>query len=108
MFPRRAIGSVVGIGGMAGAIGGMLIASTVGLILSVHRLLSSDLRDCRQCLPGGAWNYSFTGAPASNRPTSRRQLRRDKNDERAQNKTEKSCRWDLVSLGEVMLAARSG
>jgi len=33
MFPRRAIGSVVGIGGMAGAIGGMLIATTVGLIL---------------------------------------------------------------------------
>src|SRR5213079_752213 len=33
MFPRRAVGSVVGIGGMAGAIGGMLIASTVGLIL---------------------------------------------------------------------------
>ncbi|MFN2578191.1 MAG: MFS transporter [Pyrinomonadaceae bacterium] len=33
MFPRRAIGSVVGIGGMAGAMGGMLIASTVGLIL---------------------------------------------------------------------------
>lgn len=33
MFPRRAVGSVVGIGGMAGSIGGMLIASTVGLIL---------------------------------------------------------------------------
>jgi ACS family hexuronate transporter-like MFS transporter len=33
MFPRRAIGSVVGIGGMAGSIGGMLIATTVGLIL---------------------------------------------------------------------------
>ncbi len=33
MFPRRAIGSVVGIGGMFGAIGGMLIAATVGLIL---------------------------------------------------------------------------
>jgi ACS family hexuronate transporter-like MFS transporter len=33
MFPRRAIGSVVGIGGMAGAVGGMLIASSVGLIL---------------------------------------------------------------------------
>jgi ACS family hexuronate transporter-like MFS transporter len=33
MFPRRAVGSVVGIGGMAGAIGGMLIATTVGLIL---------------------------------------------------------------------------
>ncbi len=26
MFPRRAVGSVVGIGGMAGSIGGMLIA----------------------------------------------------------------------------------
>src|SRR6266436_3706093 len=33
MFPRRAIGSVVGVGGMAGAIGGMLISTTVGLIL---------------------------------------------------------------------------
>ena len=37
MFPRRAVGSVVGIGGMAGSIGGMLIATTVGLILQyVH------------------------------------------------------------------------
>jgi ACS family hexuronate transporter-like MFS transporter len=33
MFPRRAIGSVVGIGGMAGAIGGMLISKVVGYIL---------------------------------------------------------------------------
>ncbi len=33
MFPRRAVGSVVGIGGMAGAVAGMLIATTVGLIL---------------------------------------------------------------------------
>ena len=33
MFPKRAVGSVVGIGGMAGSIGGMLIATTVGLIL---------------------------------------------------------------------------
>jgi MFS transporter, ACS family, hexuronate transporter len=33
MFPRRAIGSVVGIGGMAGAVGGMLIAKAVGYIL---------------------------------------------------------------------------
>ena len=33
MFPRRAVGSVVGIGGMAGSFGGMLIATTVGLIL---------------------------------------------------------------------------
>ena len=33
MFPRRAVGSVVGIGGMAGAFGGMLIAKTVGYVL---------------------------------------------------------------------------
>src|SRR5437763_1308583 len=33
MFPRQAIGSVVGIGGMAGAIGGMLISKIVGYIL---------------------------------------------------------------------------
>lgn len=33
MFPRRAVGSVVGIGGMAGAIGGMLVAGAVGLLL---------------------------------------------------------------------------
>ncbi len=33
MFPRQAVGSVVGIGGMAGAIGGMLIALVVGQIL---------------------------------------------------------------------------
>ncbi len=33
MFPRRAVGSVVGAGGMAGAIGGMLIAKVVGYVL---------------------------------------------------------------------------
>jgi ACS family hexuronate transporter-like MFS transporter len=33
MFPRRAVGSVIGIAGMAGAIGGMLIAWTTGRIL---------------------------------------------------------------------------
>ena len=33
MFPSRAVGSVVGIGGMAGAIGGMLIAKIVGYAL---------------------------------------------------------------------------
>jgi ACS family hexuronate transporter-like MFS transporter len=33
MFPRRAVGSVVGFGGMAGAVGGMLIAILVGEIL---------------------------------------------------------------------------
>ncbi|GFE85255.1 MFS transporter [Steroidobacter agaridevorans] len=33
LFPRSAVGSVVGIGGMAGAIGGMLIAKFVGYVL---------------------------------------------------------------------------
>jgi ACS family hexuronate transporter-like MFS transporter len=33
MFPRRAVGSVVGLGGMAGAIGGMLAASAAGRVL---------------------------------------------------------------------------
>jgi ACS family hexuronate transporter-like MFS transporter len=33
MFPKTAVGSVVGIGGMAGAVGGMLIAKVVGYIL---------------------------------------------------------------------------
>jgi MFS transporter, ACS family, hexuronate transporter len=33
MFPRRAVGSVVGIGGMTGAVGGMLIQTAVGLVL---------------------------------------------------------------------------
>jgi MFS transporter, ACS family, hexuronate transporter len=33
MFPRKAIGSIVGLGGMAGAIGGMLIATFAGFIL---------------------------------------------------------------------------
>jgi MFS transporter, ACS family, hexuronate transporter len=33
LFPSRAVGSVVGIGGMAGAIGGMLIAQVVGHVL---------------------------------------------------------------------------
>jgi ACS family hexuronate transporter-like MFS transporter len=35
MFPRRAVGSVVGIGGMAGAVGGMLISYIVGSILQL-------------------------------------------------------------------------
>ncbi len=33
MFPKRAVGSVVGLGGMAGAVGGMLIATAAGFIL---------------------------------------------------------------------------
>ena len=33
MFPRKAVGSVVGFGGMAGSIGGMLFATSAGLLL---------------------------------------------------------------------------
>lgn len=33
MFPRKAVGSVVSLGGLAGAVGGMLIAAAVGFIL---------------------------------------------------------------------------
>ena len=33
MFPRHAVGSVVGFGGMAGAVGGMIIAKIVGYVL---------------------------------------------------------------------------
>ncbi len=33
MFPNRAVGTVTGIGGMAGAIGGLLIATIVGYVL---------------------------------------------------------------------------
>jgi MFS family permease len=35
MFPTRAVGSAVGIGGMAGAVGGMLIAEAAGHILAL-------------------------------------------------------------------------
>lgn len=33
MFPRQAVGSIVGLGGMAGAVGGMLIAKLTGYLL---------------------------------------------------------------------------
>ena len=33
MFPRQAVGSVIGFGGMAGAVGGMLIAKVTGYLL---------------------------------------------------------------------------
>ena len=35
MFPRTAVGSVVGFGGMAGAVGGMLIAEVTGRVLQL-------------------------------------------------------------------------
>jgi ACS family hexuronate transporter-like MFS transporter len=35
MFPRRAVGSVVGIGGFGGAVGGMFIATFTGWVLQI-------------------------------------------------------------------------
>ena len=45
MFPRQAVGSVVGLGGMAGAIGGMLIAKLTGYLLQVDRQLRAGVPD---------------------------------------------------------------
>ncbi|CAN5815500.1 MFS transporter [soil metagenome] len=39
MFPKKAVASVVGIGGMIGAIGGILIAKTAGQLLDHYKLL---------------------------------------------------------------------
>lgn len=39
MFPKKAVSSVIGIGGMAGAIGGMLFAKIVGYILDHFKAL---------------------------------------------------------------------
>ena len=39
MFPKKAVASVVGIGGMIGAIGGILIAKTAGQLLDHFKLL---------------------------------------------------------------------
>ncbi len=39
MFPKRAVASVTGIGGMAGAIGGILIARAAGLLLAHYTAL---------------------------------------------------------------------
>jgi len=39
MFPKKAIGSVVGIGGMIGSVGGIIIARTAGLLLDHYKAL---------------------------------------------------------------------
>lgn len=39
MFPKKAVASVTGIGGMAGALGGMLIAKIAGLLFDHYKLL---------------------------------------------------------------------
>ena len=41
MFPKKAVASVVGIGGMIGAVGGIIIARTAGLLLDHYKALGS-------------------------------------------------------------------
>ena len=43
MFPKRAIASVTGIGGMAGAVGGILISKSAGLLFD-HYKAAGDIR----------------------------------------------------------------
>ena len=54
MFPRHAVGSVVGIGGTAGAIGGMFIAMLVGAILQATRSYAPVF-----LLAGGAYLFAL-------------------------------------------------
>jgi ACS family hexuronate transporter-like MFS transporter len=39
MFPKKAVASVVGLGGMAGAVGGILIARIAGVLLDHYKAL---------------------------------------------------------------------
>jgi ACS family hexuronate transporter-like MFS transporter len=39
MFPKKAVASVTGIGGMAGALGGILVAQAAGLLLKHFTVL---------------------------------------------------------------------
>jgi ACS family hexuronate transporter-like MFS transporter len=41
MFPKKAVASVTGIGGMAGAVGGILIAKLAGVLLDYYKALGS-------------------------------------------------------------------
>jgi len=41
MFPKKAVASITGIGGMAGAVGGILIARLAGFLLDHYKALGS-------------------------------------------------------------------
>jgi MFS transporter, ACS family, hexuronate transporter len=41
MFPKRTVASVVGIGGMVGAIGGVIIARTTGVVLDYYKSMNN-------------------------------------------------------------------
>ena len=63
MFPRRAVGSVVGLGGFAGAVGGMMISTFTGFPAANHRQLRAGVRDGRLRLPDRARGGAPVGAP---------------------------------------------
>ncbi len=46
VFPRGAVGSVIGIGGMLGGIGGMVMAKSVGQVLETDRPMSPIFAVC--------------------------------------------------------------
>ena len=50
LFPRSAVGSVIGIGGTVGAVGGMVFSLYIGQILEEDRQLHADLHRRRQRL----------------------------------------------------------
>jgi len=41
MFPKKAVASITGIGGMAGGLGGILIARTAGMLLDNYKASGS-------------------------------------------------------------------
>ena len=41
MFPKKAIGSVIGIGGMAGGIGGVLVSKSGGALVDHYKALGN-------------------------------------------------------------------
>ena len=41
MFPKKAVGSVIGIGGMAGAVGGIILAKLTGALLDYYKSVGS-------------------------------------------------------------------
>ena len=64
MFPRRAVGSVVGFGGMAGAVGGMFISIVVGRDPAAHEKLHLHLLYRRLRLPGRSRHHAHPGPEA--------------------------------------------
>ena len=73
MFPKRAVASVTGIGGMAGAIGGILIARVAGVLLAHYTALgrskSVTASSSSSAVPLTSWpGWSCTCWPRAFKP----------------------------------------